>query len=142
METSELHASAINIGWFSFFVSVSVVAMISGVIFIVVRFVVKPVARISRGLADASELIASASNQIASTSCLLAEIASKLTTTALFKFVPLCSRRISGLKETGFLRKIRFLNVSERGDVIDEIAFQTNLLALNAAVEAAPPVNF
>ncbi|MCP4107332.1 MAG: hypothetical protein GY749_17610 [Desulfobacteraceae bacterium] len=41
---------------------------------------------------------------------------SNVTSTALFKFVPLCSRRISGLKETGFLRKTRFLNVSERGD--------------------------
>ncbi len=36
--------------------------------------------------------------------------------TALFKFVPLCSRQISGLKETGFLRKTRFLNVYKRDE--------------------------
>ena len=146
---------------------VTSLVFIMGMLYLVIRSIVNPISRISKGLDSGAAQVAAAAAQVSSASQSLAEGASAQAagieeTSSSMEALDSMTRQnadnafqVNGLMtETGKVVEeanlsMRELNGSmneifqaseETGKIIktiDEIAFQTNLLALNAAVEAA-----
>jgi len=139
----------------------------SGLSFVIVRGITKPVNRIIAGLTEGSEQVAAASGQVSSASQSLAEGATEQaagleeTSSSLEEMSSMTKQNADNAQQASILaaeaRKAANTGTEAMGQmntaihdiqkssdetskiikVIDEIAFQTNLLALNAAVEAA-----
>ncbi|MFN3531892.1 MAG: methyl-accepting chemotaxis protein [Candidatus Brocadia sp.] len=147
--------------------SVIFVLVIGGIVFVIVRNVIKFLTQLVKRLNEGAEQVSSASAQISSSSQTLAEGASQQassleeTSSAIEQTSSMASRNADSAKEANQLA-LKSRTSAENGCAamqemqeimkelnagndkvlsiiksIDEIAFQTNLLALNAAVEAA-----
>ncbi|MEP9410160.1 MAG: DUF3365 domain-containing protein [Candidatus Brocadia sp.] len=147
--------------------SIIFVLVIGGIVFFIVRKVIKFLTQLVKRLSEGAEQVSSASGQISSSSQVLAEGASQQassleeTSSAIEQTSSMASRNADSAKEANQLA-LKSRASAENGGAamqemqeimkelnagndkvlsiiksIDEIAFQTNLLALNAAVEAA-----
>ncbi len=147
--------------------SVIFVLVIGGIVFFIVRNIIKFLTQLVKSLSEGAEQVASASVQISSSSQILAEGATEQassleeTSSAIEQTSSMASRNADNAKEANQLA-LKSRTSAENGaaamqemqeimkelnegnnkilsiiKAIDEIAFQTNLLALNAAVEAA-----
>lgn len=147
--------------------SVIFVLVIGGIVFFIVRKVIKFLTQLVKRLSEGAEQVSSASEQISSSSQALAAGASQQassleeTSSAIEQTSSMASRNADSAKEANQLA-LKSRTSAENGGAamqemqeimkelnagndkvlsiiksIDEIAFQTNLLALNAAVEAA-----
>ncbi len=163
----ELLAPIRGVRWISLLLSAGTVISVGLIIFLVGRFVTRPIDRSVSDLSKASDEVAAASNQVSKASTNVSEGASEQaasieeTTSSLEEMASMtrqnaensnqANRLMAETRDT-IVQASRSMGelMNSMADIsrsseetskiiktIDEIAFQTNLLALNAAVEAA-----